>query len=368
MSQQEFEEYPLFQSGVQKRPVPPEAPADEAGLWEVEEWKRWKKAGEKRSREEEEKARWIAQRKAQERRALLEKLLRKATLAVPLALIFAALILLGIPGYTAYRATLAQEAGDYVGAAASYRRAADWGLFNALFHPDRKAEELAAARQLASCTAGVSDGEIPRDAVRLSGTAQGMEGPITVEVIANSARIYRVAVTEHTEKDEVGGEAARQMPERIYRAQSVEVDAVTGATVSSQAICRAVSNALSSDKAWTAKIYPWRFGAITPMPSPSPTMGPPPQDVKIFDYENELEEFTAQVGETVRLRAVAYPESDYGDAAFRWTVSDARILKLSVSDSTRECVVLCLKHRPGTVTLTVDCNGVTRDILIYTRD
>ena len=43
-------------------------------------------------------------------------------------------------------------------------------------------------------------------------------------------------------------------------------------------------------------------------------------------------------------------------------------LKISVSESTRECVVLCLKHRPGTVTLTVDCNGVTRDILIYTRD
>lgn len=368
MSQHEFEDYPLFQNTGQDAPRPQKSERDEAALWEDGELERWSAEKEAARREAEEKKRWIARRRAEDRAKLLRKIGRLAALILPLPLLLAAVLLLGIPGYEASRAGHAAQAGNYARAEEYYRKAADYRLYNALFHADRKADQMASALRLESCTAGVEDSEIPKDAVRLTGTADGLSGPITVELIVDSQKIYRVSVLEHSEQDEIGGEAARQIPGRIFRAQRVDVDAVTGATISSQGICNAAAKALNSDAAWIAGVYAWRFGAIPAMPSPSPTMGPAPEDVKVFYYENELEEFTEKVGESVRLRAVAYPESEFSDASFRWSVSDPLILKISVSESTRECVVLCLKHRPGTVTLTVDCNGVTRDILIYTRD
>ena len=32
-----------------------------------------------------------------------------------------------------------------------------------------------------------------------------------------------------------------------------------------------------------------------------------------------------------------------------------------------DCTVLCLKHEPGPLTLTVNCNGVEKQITVYTR-
>ena len=319
-------------------------------------------------REAEEKARWIAQRRAEDRLAARKKLLWLLTAVLFPALLLGALVLLGIPGYHAVRASDAAQAGNYRLAAEEYGEAAGWGLYNALFRADAKAAQNAELQRRATCTAGVPDSQIPKGAVKLSSTGQRRSGPITVELIADARRIYRVSVTEHSELDEIGGEAARVMPERIYRAQSADVDAVTGATISSQAICRAVSQALSSDEAWVAGIYPWNFGALPAMPSPSPTQGPRPEELKVFYYETELEEFTEKVGETVRLRAVAYPEAQFEDAVYRWEASDKTVLKLSVSDSTRECVVLCLTRQPGPATVTVECNGVTREIKVYTKD
>ena len=222
-------------------------------------------------------------------------------------------------------------------------------------------------QRLLNCSAGAADWEIPRSAVRLTGTSEGRSGPVTVEILADKDRIWRITVIEHSEEEEIGGQAARQLPERIYRAQSVDVDAVSGATISSQAICRAVSLALNSDEAWAAGIYAWKFGAITPMPPPSPTPGPTPEELKVFYYETELEEFTEKVGESVRLRVRAYPEADFADAAYQWSISDPRRVKITVSEDTRTCTVLCLKHEPGPLTLTVSCNGVEKQITVYTR-
>ena len=337
------------------------------GEAESEEELRRQAAEKAARREAEEKARWIAARRAEDRAAARKKILLSLARILALALALAALGLLGYPGYQSYRAGEAAKAGDWALAAERYRDAANWRVYDSLFHPGAKAQEMDAALRLASCTAGVSDREIPRGALRLQGMAEGRSGPITVEVIADSQRIYRVAVTEHSEVDEIGGEAARQIPGRIFRAQSADVDALTGATISSQAICRAVSQALSSDEAWAAGIYPWKFGALPAMPSPTPTPGPMPRDMQVYFYENELEEFTEQVGESVRLRVKAYPEELFGDAVYHWSVSDPTVLKLSVSEDSRECVVLCLSHRPGGVILTVECNGFTRDIQVYTR-
>ncbi len=319
-------------------------------------------------RAEEEKAQWIAQRKAADRKAFLEKTIRVLLVALPLALVLATLVLLGIPGFTAIRAGDAQEAGDYAKAARLYARAGKWGLFDLFFDAAEKAEENRTALRLSTCSAGAADWEIPKSAARLTGTSEGRSGPITVEILADRDRIWRVTVTEHSENEEIGGQAAREIPGRIYRSQSVEVDAVTGATISSQAICRAVSQALNSDEAWAAGIYAWKFGAITPMPPPSPTVGPAPEEMKVFYYETELEEFTEKVGESVRLKVKAYPEADFGDAVFQWSVSDERRIKITVSEDTKSCTVLCLKHEGGAVTLTVRCNGVEKQITVYTRN
>ena len=182
-------------------------------------------------REQEEKDAWIAQRKAADRKVFLDKALRILTVALPLALVLVTLVLLGIPGFQAIRAGDAAEAGDYARAAGLYEWAGKWSLFDKIFEASKKAEENRTMQRLLNCSAGAADWEIPKSAVRLTGTSEGRSGPVTVEILADKDRIWRITVTEHSEDEEIGGQAARQLPERIYRAQSVDVDAVTGATI-----------------------------------------------------------------------------------------------------------------------------------------
>ena len=114
----------------------------------------------------------------------------------------------------------------------------------------------------ASPVAGVKDSEIPESAVTLTGTADGRNGPVTVEVIADAAQIYRISVTEQKETDGIGTEAVKQLPAAMFQAQNVgDVDAVSGATISSAAIKSAMVNALTSEEAREAGINPKTFGA-----------------------------------------------------------------------------------------------------------
>ncbi len=106
---------------------------------------------------------------------------------------------------------------------------------------------------------------------------------------------------------------------------------------------------------------------IVQPPTPSPTPTPVPDSVKVFFFEDEKEEFTEAVGETVKLKAVAYPVDQFPNATFKWSVNDESVIKLTVSEDTKECEVLCLKHQPGGVTLTVECEGVTKQVKIYTK-
>ncbi len=95
-------------------------------------------------------------------------------------------------------------------------------------------------------TAGAKAGDIPASAQHLSGTAEGRNGPITVDIIADEGRIYQINVASHQETDGIGSVAVDKLPGMIYEAQSLEVDAVSGATLSSDAIKAAVLNALES--------------------------------------------------------------------------------------------------------------------------
>ena len=106
---------------------------------------------------------------------------------------------------------------------------------------------------------------------------------------------------------------------------------------------------------------------IVQPPTPSPTPTPVPDSVKVFFFEDEKEEFTEAVGEVVKLKAVAYPVDQFPNATFKWSVNDESVIKLTVSEDTKECEVLCLKHQPGGVTMTVECEGVTKQVKIYTK-
>ncbi len=101
-------------------------------------------AAEKAAAEAAERAAALAKLEAEraEKAKIKRKKTRKLLALAAAALVVAAVILLGIPGLSAIQAGKAADAGDYIDAMEKYRSAAGWGIFNALFHPDEKADAL----------------------------------------------------------------------------------------------------------------------------------------------------------------------------------------------------------------------------------
>ena len=96
-------------------------------------------------------------------------------------------------------------------------------------------------------TAALAEALPEEEAVTVTGSAPGIEGEaIVVEVVADADEIYSVTVTEQNETPGIGSVACETVPEAIVAAQSVDVDGVAGATVSSDAIKAAVAAALQS--------------------------------------------------------------------------------------------------------------------------
>ena len=92
----------------------------------------------------------------------------------------------------------------------------------------------------------------------LTGQAEGFGGTIQVRVTRANEQLTAVEVIEHQETEGIADQALEQMPRRIVEANSPEADAVSGATVTSNAIKEAVRNALGLQS------------ASTPQPAPSP--------------------------------------------------------------------------------------------------
>lgn len=85
-------------------------------------------------------------------------------------------------------------------------------------------------------------------------TVTAMHGPMTVEVIVTEEKIESVKVTDHVETPGVGDVAVEQIPQRIVDAQSLAVDVVTGVTISSRSILKAVEKALEQAGAKIEKL------------------------------------------------------------------------------------------------------------------
>lgn len=77
-----------------------------------------------------------------------------------------------------------------------------------------------------------------------TGEAQGNNGPIKVEVTFTKDAIENIKVVSHTETAGVGDAAFDKIPNKIIDGQTLAVDAVSGATIVSDAIVAAVTSCI----------------------------------------------------------------------------------------------------------------------------
>lgn len=75
-------------------------------------------------------------------------------------------------------------------------------------------------------------------------TAAGKNGDIDVTVVIENGRMTKVEVSDHSETPDKGGVAIEKLSEGMIQDQSPDVDAVTGATVTSNALKKAVAECL----------------------------------------------------------------------------------------------------------------------------
>lgn len=76
-------------------------------------------------------------------------------------------------------------------------------------------------------------------------TAKGFGGDITVVITVDETAITHVAIAGEGETAGIGTNAIEQLPALIVEAQSTDIDAIAGATVSSSAILLAATSALN---------------------------------------------------------------------------------------------------------------------------
>lgn len=83
-------------------------------------------------------------------------------------------------------------------------------------------------------------------------TAQGRNADVTVRVTVSADKIEKIEIVKHSETQGIGDLAVNELPAAMLSAQTAAVDAVGGATMSSEAIKKAVAEALrkagASDK------------------------------------------------------------------------------------------------------------------------
>lgn len=86
------------------------------------------------------------------------------------------------------------------------------------------------------------------DEKTLKGSAQGYGGEVTVTVKVNGDDIVSVEAVGEKETEGVGSLALEELPDKIAEADSTDVDSVSGATKTSEAIKKAVDQALEGNK------------------------------------------------------------------------------------------------------------------------
>lgn len=98
---------------------------------------------------------------------------------------------------------------------------------------------VSASMLLAACAGGTDDASSETYEIEVDGYAD----KITVATTMNGDEIENVEVLEHNETDGIGSVAVEELPPSIVDSQSLGVDTVTGATITSNAILEAVEQA-----------------------------------------------------------------------------------------------------------------------------
>lgn len=76
-------------------------------------------------------------------------------------------------------------------------------------------------------------------------TVEGRNGPITVSVTVNAKAVKKVVIDSHDETPGISDPAIEKIPAAIAKKNTLKVDSVTGATITSNAIIDAVADAIS---------------------------------------------------------------------------------------------------------------------------
>lgn len=103
-------------------------------------------------------------------------------------------------------------------------------------------QTLVAFATLAALAAGSAWASPAFKAGTYTARAQGIHGPVVVEVAFSKDRIESVKVVKQEETQGIGTRAVELLPSRIVDAQSSKVDGITGATITSNAIRTAVAD------------------------------------------------------------------------------------------------------------------------------
>jgi len=77
-----------------------------------------------------------------------------------------------------------------------------------------------------------------------TGTGQGYRGQITVQVWLNANQITDVVIIDSAEDRFVGEAAMEELAELVLTYNSIDIDTISGATISSRGFLEAVENAI----------------------------------------------------------------------------------------------------------------------------
>ena len=124
---------------------------------------------------------------------------------------------------------------------------------------------LATLLLLAASVAAQAEGFTPGS---YTGCAQGFGGPVEVTVEVSEDTIVSVHVDSHNETLGIGSRAVDELPQQMILAQSADVEAISGASVTSNALAFAVNYALALARGET--------------PGPDPNLVDEPQKT-VFD-------------------------------------------------------------------------------------
>lgn len=79
-----------------------------------------------------------------------------------------------------------------------------------------------------------------------NGVGEGKYGPIKVEVNVEKGKIKDIKILEHKETPGLSDPILEKIPAEIIKKQSTDVQAISGASVTSKAVIQAVTDALKN--------------------------------------------------------------------------------------------------------------------------